>query len=71
MPLDRFVLILVCVIGAAGLTIWLGAIVSASFAFPMGWFALVPTLLVLYVLWRVVSDRLRSAEDDRYDRTKR
>lgn len=68
MPLDRLVLILFIVFAAAGATIWLAAVVAASFALPFGLMALLPALLVGYVVWRVVADRLRSAEDDHYDR---
>ncbi|RVV97231.1 hypothetical protein EKE94_14535 [Mesobaculum littorinae] len=72
MPLDRFVLILVIAIAAAGATIWLGAVVSASFvATPVAALALIPALLILYLLWRVLSDRLRNSEDDHYDRIDR
>ena len=68
MPLDKFVLILVVVIGAAGLTVWIATMVAAAVQFPLGWFALVPAMLVGYVAWRVIEDRLKSAEDDHYDR---
>jgi hypothetical protein len=44
----------------------------AAVAMP-GWAApaAVPVLLAAYVLWRVIADRLGSAEDDRYDRLER
>lgn len=67
MPLDRFILILIIVLVAAGATVWLGAIVAASFAIPYGAVALLPAALVAYVVWRVVADRLRNREDDHYD----
>ncbi|MCK0167098.1 hypothetical protein MWU52_06005 [Jannaschia sp. S6380] len=68
MPLDRLVLILVIVVAAAAATIWLAAIVAASFAMPIGLGALIPAILVGYVVWRVVADRLNSRDDDHYDR---
>ena len=68
MPLDRLVLILFIVFAAAGATIWLGAILAASLTLPFGAVALLPALLVGYVVWRVVADRLGNAEDDHYDR---
>ncbi|TDL84096.1 hypothetical protein E2L08_01080 [Palleronia sediminis] len=71
MPLDRFVLILVCVVIAAGLTVWVGAILAASVAMPLTLAALLPLSLVLYVVWRVIAQRLSNREDDRYDRTPR
>ena len=69
MPLDRFVLILVIVIAAAGATVWLASLVAASLAFPFGWLGFVPAALVAYVLWRVLADRL--AQKDDYDRIER
>ncbi|GIT92475.1 hypothetical protein JANAI62_29330 [Jannaschia pagri] len=68
MPLDRFVLIIVAVIAAAGATIWLAALVSASFAVPFAWIALAPAALAAWIGWRVIADRVRSQEDDHYDR---
>ncbi|SFI44032.1 hypothetical protein [Jannaschia pohangensis] len=68
MPLDRLVLILVIVIAAAAATVWLGAVVAASVAFPAGTFLLIPAALVAYVVFRVVADRLGNRDDDRYDK---
>lgn len=68
MPLDRFVLILVIVIAAAGATVWIGTLIAASAQVPAGWLSIIPVALIGYVLWRVISDRLRNSEDDRYDR---
>lgn len=67
MPLDKLVLILVLVIAAAGVTVWLGALLLASFQVPGAGLALIPAALVGYVVWRVISDRIGSAEDDHYD----
>lgn len=67
MPLDRFVLILFIVLVAAGATIWLGAIIAASFAVPFGLVALLPAALVGYVAFRVISERLNNSDDDHYD----
>jgi membrane protein implicated in regulation of membrane protease activity len=68
MPLDKFVLILVIVIAAAGLTVWVGTMVVASFQLPGGWLVLIPAALVAYVVWRVIAERLRNRDDDHYDR---
>lgn len=68
MPLDKFILILVVVIGAAGATIWLGTWIAASMAMPLGWMAVLPIALIVYVVWRVVAERIGNAEDDYYDR---
>lgn len=68
MPLDKFVLILLIVIAAAGLTIWVATLVVAAGVMPAGWLVLIPVLLGVYVLWRVIADRLASRDDDRYDR---
>lgn len=68
MPLDRFVLILVIVIAAAGATVWIGTLIAASVQVPAGWLSVIPVALIGYVLWRVISDRLSNSDDDRYDR---
>ena len=67
-PLDRFVQILVIVVLAAAATVWLGAVVAASFTLPYGLLMLIPTLIAAYVIWRVIADRAGSREDDHYDR---
>jgi hypothetical protein len=68
MPLDRFVLIVVIVIAAAGATVWLGVTIAAAIEAPLvGWAAIVPAALVGYVIWRVIAERLRNREDDHYD----
>lgn len=68
MPLDRLVLIIVIVLAAAGLTVWVGAWLAASFVTPLAWLVAVPFLLAAYILIRVISDRVSSSEDDHYDR---
>ncbi len=68
MPLDKFVLILVIVIAAAGVTLWLGMLALAALQWPAGWLVFLPPALVAFVLWRVIADRLHSAEDDHYDK---
>jgi membrane protein implicated in regulation of membrane protease activity len=68
MPLDRFVLMLFIVLIAAGVTVWLGAVIAASFTLPFGVVALLPAALVGYVAWRVIAERLRNADDDHYDK---
>lgn len=68
MPLDRFVLMLVAAIAAAGLTVWVVAWAGATLLMPgLGALVAVPALLAGYVLFRVIADRVRSREDDRYD----
>lgn len=65
MPPDRFVLMLVGVIAAAGLTVWIGATVANNVQLPaLGWLGFVPAALIVYVLWRVISDRISNAKDD-------
>lgn len=68
MPLDKFVLILVIVIGAAGLTVWIGTWIAASLQMPLGWLVVLPVVLVAYVAWRVLAERLPNRDDDHYDR---
>lgn len=67
MPLDKFVLILVIVIGAAGLTVWVATLASAALQMQVGWLVLVPAALIFYVGFRVVADRLSNKDDDHYD----
>ncbi len=68
MPLDKFVLILVLVVVGAAATVWLGALIAASVQLPaLGAVLALPALLLLFVVWRVVSERLRS-RGERYDR---
>ena len=69
MPLEKLVLILVVVIGAAGVTVWLATLAFAALQFgPPVRLVFIPAALVGYVVWRVVADRLGNAEDDHYDR---
>ena len=68
MPLDKFVLIVVLVVIGAAVTVWVGALVAAAVELPaLAGLVALPALLAFYVIWRVVADRLRSREDDRYD----
>lgn len=68
MPLDKLVLILACVAIAAGVTLWLGALVLATVQIPgLGIGVMIVAGLVAYVVWRVIADRLSSREDDHYD----
>lgn len=68
MKLDRFVLIVVVVLGAALATVWLVSLLLAAVAVPFGWLAVIPAALVGYIVWRVLDERLHNAEDDHYDR---
>lgn len=70
MPLDRLVLILVIVLAAAGGTVWVALLfVSASQISPLAAvLTALPVALGLYVVWRVVSERLSNRDDDHYDK---
>jgi len=70
MPLDKLVLIIVCVLGAAAATVWVGTLIAASFSLPFGWLTLIPAALVGYVVFRVISERVGNTEDDHYDKMK-
>ncbi|SLN17023.1 hypothetical protein ROA7450_00506 [Roseovarius albus] len=67
MPIDKLVLIIVVVIAAAGATIWLSLFVAAFFQFTFGWLILAPVGLVIYVIYRVIAERVGNAEEDHYD----
>ncbi|MRU14118.1 hypothetical protein FDP25_01615 [Roseovarius sp. A21] len=68
MSLDRFVLIVVCVVAGFAATVWLVGLLIAAMNLPFGWLALVPAAVVGYVIYRVIDERLSSAEDDYYDK---
>jgi|GEM_PF-487836 hypothetical protein len=70
MPLDRLVLILVIVLAAAGGTIWIAMLFFASSQISplVAVLTALPVALGLYVVWRVISERLSNREDDHYDR---
>ncbi len=67
MPLDKLVLICVCVLAAFGVTLWLAALVLTALHMPAGALALIPAVLVAYVFYRVLAERVGNAEDDHYD----
>ena len=68
MALDKFVLILVVVIAAAGATIWLGMLLAVAMQWSIGGMAvLIPGALAGYVAFRVLMDRMKNSEDDYYD----
>ncbi|MEM1361123.1 MAG: hypothetical protein AAGF94_05335 [Pseudomonadota bacterium] len=72
MPLDRFVLIILIVIVAAGLTVAAAVWVAALFNLPAAALSVaLPISVIAYVLWRVIADRIGNEEDDFYDRTPR
>ena len=69
MPLDRLILIVVCVCVAFGTTLGLAVFLRASFELPViGPVLLIPPAFVAYVVWRIIRDRVGNAEDDHYDR---
>lgn len=67
MKLETFVLVLVCVIAGMGATFWVSALLLAAFHVPFAAIALLPAGLVGYVLYRVIAERVGSAEEDHYD----
>ncbi len=67
MPLDKFILLIVIVLAAAGATVWVAATIAAVFGTQFGLITLIPVGLVAYVAWRVIAERLNSKEDDYYD----
>lgn len=69
MPLDRLVLIIACVIIAAMGTIYIALALLASVqASPMlGLGVLSLVALSLYILWRVIAQRVGNKEEDHYD----
>lgn len=70
MPLDRLVLIIVCVIAAAMVTVYAGLAIVASVQMPpvIGLSIISIIALCAYVAWRVIAERLNNKDDDHYDR---
>lgn len=70
MPLDRLILILVCVVSAAAVTVYVAVALLASTQMPpvMGLAVLSVIALCAYIGWRVISERLQNKDDDHYDR---
>ncbi|EKE72703.1 MULTISPECIES: hypothetical protein [Roseobacteraceae] len=68
MKIDKLALILVVVGGAILGTLWLGSMILASLQMPLMWPVVIVALVVGYIAWRVLEDRLSSAEDDHYDK---
>ncbi|WP_341365992.1 hypothetical protein [Yoonia sp. BS5-3] len=70
MPLDKFVLIIVTVIGGAALTVYVGLALVASMQLPplLGFGICSVIALGAYVFWRVIAERVGNEEDDHYDR---
>lgn len=68
MKLDKLVLIIVIVLGAALVTAWVSSLALAALALPYAWAALIPAAIVGYIAWRVIEERLSNSEDDHYDR---
>ena len=72
MPIDRFVLIVVIVLAAAGVTVAVAAWVQAAFTLPgIALAVAAPALLVAYVVVRIIAERLKNRDDDHYDRIDR
>jgi F0F1-type ATP synthase assembly protein I len=68
MALDKFVLMLLVVVAAAGVTIWLGMLLAVAMQWSIGGMVvLLPGVLAGYVAFRVLMDRMKSSEDDYYD----
>jgi len=68
MKIDKLALILVVVGGAILGTLWLGSMILASLQMPVIWPLVIMAAVVGYIAWRVLEDRLRSTEDDHYDK---
>lgn len=72
MPLDRFVLLLILVVVAAGVTVGLGAMLAGGLAAPgLALAVSLPIGLIAYVIIRIVIERMKNSEDDHYDHIER
>ncbi len=69
MTLDRIIFILVCVVGAVvGLGWLISSIVMFGYDALSAWLMLIPLLVASFFIIWVIVERLRSKEDDHYDR---
>jgi hypothetical protein len=67
MPLIRLLSMLLIVVASAGLTVWLGTLLSGTSAAPWArWGVIVVVTLVAYLAWRFIHDR--TAARNRADR---
>lgn len=67
MKIDSFVLIIACLaIAAYGLFVLWG-VLYLSLTQPMGWIAAVLFAIAVFVIWRVVAERVGNAQEDHYD----
>ncbi len=65
MPTNRFILLLVLVISAAGLSIWAGYAATQSLNLdPVAWVIAGPALLVTWVVFRLANWVLRPKKSD-------
>ena len=73
MPLAKFVLLLIIVVSAAGLTVAFGTLMAGllNVSPSMALATFMPLAALAYIVWRVISDRLSNAEDDKYDQIQR
>lgn len=69
MSLDRIMLIVVCVIGAIGLSTWtFGAFFAAREVHPaIGVLIFAFVAFVFYFIWRLLAERLNNPDEDHYD----
>lgn len=67
MPIDKFVLIIVVIFAAAGATLWLAGVIAAAISIPFGWLGIIPSVLVGYVAFRVIAERVGNDQEDHYD----
>lgn len=67
LKLDTLVLIVVCVLFGAGVTLWLSMILLAALQVPFALLGLLPAALVGYIIYRVIAERVGNAEEDHYD----
>ncbi|WP_135503218.1 hypothetical protein [Roseovarius aestuariivivens] len=71
MPLFNVIVIIVCAVTAAGLTVWAGALIASAANQEFGWFILLPALLCVHLLFCLLARRdtnVRNRHDDRLNR---
>jgi hypothetical protein len=68
MPIEKMGLTLVIVVSAAAATLWIASLVAPSLqATGNGWPIFVPAMMIGYVAWRLIGERIGKTRDDRLE----
>ncbi|MBY8975616.1 hypothetical protein KHP62_07360 [Rhodobacteraceae bacterium NNCM2] len=72
MPLDKIILYMIGGLALLGAVAYGAALVIGAVSLgPLGFLVLIPAFVVIYVVQRIIRERLANREDDYYDNIKR